>query len=421
VRSRYQWYLPPSQDEFEKIWRDGLLTLDANVLLDLYRYHVQTRDDILRAIKGFKNRVWMSDQASVEFIRNRHRVIASSEKSFKEAETILNELSENIPITINKLRGQRLVPRSAVDQLDSDLAGAVAKARETIRQVQSEHPNYLKTDDILTTILDVFDGRIGPPPSDEERARLHQEGERRKQNKIPPGYLDRDKEGERPYGDYVLWHQVITKAKECETPMILVTSERSEDWWEKVSGRTTGPRPEMIKEAFELSGRRVLIYQTDYFLEVASKQTGAAVPTESVAEIRELSAKSARGSSAGTAVAVEQNTSVADQEQNTGMLVVQLLRPVFSFTATGQLEPEFESPPTVQVNILHTPPAAPQHVAVARTGTTFDFNVHVRSAELGVPLPVGSYQIQYAAVLGEEKADSPADLPAQDTDGPSPL
>lgn len=108
----------------------------------------------------------------------------------------------------------------------------------------------------------------------------------RKKNKIPPGYLDDGKDEDRPYGDYYLWLQVIEHAKTVGCPVILVTSERKDDWWEKISGKTIGPRPELLREAKQVSGQRVLIYQTERFLEHALQRFKQPVNEIALEEIR---------------------------------------------------------------------------------------------------------------------------------------
>lgn len=84
MKTNYEWYFDPSLAEIKQIWREGTLTVDANVLLDLYRYHAQTQENLLAAIEAFQQRVWISDQAAREFFRNRKAVIASAEKPFKK-------------------------------------------------------------------------------------------------------------------------------------------------------------------------------------------------------------------------------------------------------------------------------------------------------------------------------------------------
>lgn len=80
MKNKFDWYFGPSAEEITTIWDTGILTIDANVLLDLYRYNEKTREDILKAMAFFGDRVWLSGQAAREFIRNRKAVIRSADK-----------------------------------------------------------------------------------------------------------------------------------------------------------------------------------------------------------------------------------------------------------------------------------------------------------------------------------------------------
>ena len=139
MRKKYQWYIPPSSEEIDAAWNGGVLTLDANVLLDLYRYHIQTREDLLKAIEGFKEKIWISDQASREFIRNRNAVIAAAEKTFLSLAKELDELARAAESTINKLRGHGLIPRVTINTLSMKLMEAVKDEKEE-RKVTAGSP-----------------------------------------------------------------------------------------------------------------------------------------------------------------------------------------------------------------------------------------------------------------------------------------
>ena len=42
MRKLFPGHYTPSDEEFGKIWKDGLIIFDTNVLLDLYRYSENT-------------------------------------------------------------------------------------------------------------------------------------------------------------------------------------------------------------------------------------------------------------------------------------------------------------------------------------------------------------------------------------------
>ena len=38
MREEFRGYDPPTNDEFERLWKDAIIAFDANVLLNVYRY-----------------------------------------------------------------------------------------------------------------------------------------------------------------------------------------------------------------------------------------------------------------------------------------------------------------------------------------------------------------------------------------------
>lgn len=414
MKTQFAWYLGSSPQQAEVAWKMGSLTVDANVLLDLYRYHTSTCQSILAAIETFGPRVWMSHQAASEFFANRKAVIASSEKTFRDADSAIDELSKSVDGAVGKLRGYRLVPRPALDALAEALNAAVDQARAQIKDASSKHPNYLKTDMILERLLSLFDGKTGNELSGEARTALLKEAELRLQTKIPPGYMDDDKDGDRKHGDFLLWSQVMNHAKEAKIPLILVTSERKEDWWERTLGKTLGPRLEMIKEFYTNTGQHVHIYHTENFLKVAAERAGQAVTRDVVEEIREVNAERARQWLAHQpAVNVDQTRDVCENDKNTGALDIELLREIKSMTGSGRLYPQMSDVPTVTARVVSTPEGCPPLQASANTGTRFDFNVHVRCIDRFQRLPVGHYRIEYEANCNDEEAiTSDRPLPA---------
>jgi len=396
MKNKFAWYLDNSSTVAESIWNRAILTVDANVLLDLYRYHSATRDSILAALASFSPRIWISHQAASEFFANRKRVIASAEKTFREAQAALDEFNKSLDGGTGKLRGYRLVPRTVVEGLEKELGAALEQAKKEIADATEKHPNYLETDPILERVLELFEGRVGEPENDADRSRLIQEAELRFKAKIPPGYLDTEKEGDRKFGDFLFWSQTIRQAKDAKLPFVLVTSEQKEDWWEKQAGRTLGPRMELIREFSVATNQPIFIYQTDNFLEISARHAGQNVTSEVVEEIREINARR-RNFRPSAAVKVEQSAVIAEENNNFGILEIELLREVGMMTGSGHFEPELQGVPKVKVDMIRTPDGCGPIEVTANTGTRFDFNVHVRAAH-GSMLPVGKYEMIYDAV-----------------------
>lgn len=289
MRRRYGWYLPLSPGELEAVWSSGIVSVDANVLLDLYRHHDEARGRILSALRSFKGRLWLTNQAAEEFIRNRTAAITNVAAEYEAARSTIKEFEKALLKARDALRGHRLVSESIPEALDRDASAAIRVASAAVDAARSSHPDFLKDDPILTEVFDLFDGAVGDPPSVEERQRLADEAKRRRDEKIPPGYEDAKKEAARADGDFLVWHELLSHAKQTQRPLIFVTSERKGDWWEIQGGRRIGARRELLEEAHTVAGQRVLILSTDLFIERVAAREGQQVPQDLLFEIRRLS------------------------------------------------------------------------------------------------------------------------------------
>ena len=69
---------------------------------------------------------------------------------------------------------------------------------------------------------------------------------------------------------------------------MFVTDDRKEDWWLKIKGETIRPREELIKEFYDETGYRILIYQADIFLKFAKEKLKSKVKDGSIDEVKEV-------------------------------------------------------------------------------------------------------------------------------------
>jgi hypothetical protein len=65
----FEGYQVPSNDEAELALRSGLVVVDTNALLNLYRYTERTRDDLFRVLESLGTRLWIPHQVMLEFWR----------------------------------------------------------------------------------------------------------------------------------------------------------------------------------------------------------------------------------------------------------------------------------------------------------------------------------------------------------------
>ena len=150
--------------------------------------------------------------------------------------------------------------------------------------------------------LNLRNNKVGTSPNDQKALDdLYKIAESRYKNKIPPGYLDENKNDicidstliyKKKFGDYMVWHQILEHAKNQKiTDVIFITNDLKEDWWKKydVSGeKFNQPRPELIDEALNIGGiQNFIMYDSGRFLSHSSKFLNIEISDSSVKEIRD--------------------------------------------------------------------------------------------------------------------------------------
>lgn len=388
MRSRFPWYFIDVND-YDTAWKTGILTVDTNVLLDLYRYNESTRESLISALESFKGRFWISHQTSKEFVKNRRIVISDMKNDFAKAQKPVGDVEKALSTAISTIQACRIIPKGLSEKFSEQVLAACQTIRDGIEGEKSGIPDYDQEDNILERLEAALNDNIGSQPDDLESDL--KEAKRRRSEKIPPGYMDDTKEGMGFAGDYLMWKQILAHCKEKGEPIILVTSETKEDWWEKKSGRTLNPRLELLQEAYETTGQKILIYHTDQFLKMHQERAGTEADETALEEIREYSL------AREPAVSVKQEVESADMISSKGILRVSIARPVRNFTSTGRFYPEMLNSPKVIAKLVDRPSESPDVSVRSNTGTTFDFNVHVHSSDRNRELPVGEYLLEYEA------------------------
>ncbi|WP_257142697.1 PIN-like domain-containing protein [Bacillus wiedmannii] len=122
-----------------------------------------------------------------------------------------------------------------------------------------KNKNLMKSDnmDLFINCL-MNEKQVATSLSSKKILEICDEGQKRYHYLIPPGYMDKDKEGKRgekqdpkkPYGDLIIWESILKKAKDEKRSIIFTTSDSKEDWWQlKAENKLIeAPRPELIAE-----------------------------------------------------------------------------------------------------------------------------------------------------------------------------
>lgn len=159
MRDLFRQHHKLSNAERSTLWDNATFALDANVLLNIYRYADSTREDLLRVFAGLRGRVWVPFQAASEFYRNRLDVIQEQQRRYAELESTLDQ-------TLTALHAGSL-RKSAflrIAEIEAILRPAVEQARKLVAEQQAQHPDLVANDEYLDRLVEVIDTSVGAEP-----------------------------------------------------------------------------------------------------------------------------------------------------------------------------------------------------------------------------------------------------------------
>jgi hypothetical protein len=285
MRAMFPGFYPPTDDEYKQLWSEGIFAFDANVLLNVYRYTPATRDGLFEVLRGLQDRIWLPHQAGLEYQERRLDVIEQAANEYERRQAVISEALEKLKTTVRSQARHAYL--SEIDILPV-LDRAIKQIRRLLDKQRKEHPDYLESDQLRETITTLFDGKVGDPFMRERRTQILERAKQRFEDKIPPGYEDSDKLGERVYGDVILWFQLLEHAKATKTPVVFVTDDRKEDWWIRRKGKIIGPRSELLHEMRSDAGVQFYMYPSDQFLEHAQAFLELQKQPAAIEEVREV-------------------------------------------------------------------------------------------------------------------------------------
>lgn len=307
MKGLFPGYYRLTDEEFAKLWKHATFVLDANVLLNLYRYPEKARDDLLKALQKIESRLWVPYQAALEYQRNRQTVIADQRSRFSDVRKILESAQQDTENEIQQLQLKKRHSNINPDGFIENLSKLVADFTSELDALEKAHSENIEKDELRERIEKLLETRIGPRPKEQKDVdELYKEGDQRFSKLVPPGYFDRkkekDKQGDdfaygglsykRKFGDFVVWKQIIEQAKSAGLKdVVFVTDDDKDDWWWTIESqwrKKLGPRPELVEEIIrEASVERFHMYSSEQFLEFADTHLKVKVSKDSIAQVTE--------------------------------------------------------------------------------------------------------------------------------------
>lgn len=295
IYDAFPGYRRPSEDELAEALRSALVVVDANVLLNLYRYNESTRDDLLGLLRGVGDRLWVPHQVMREFWRNRLTVLAGRATA---TDQVLEALAKQQRAADAALH-QWAKTTALADAVRDDLVGQVAALHQELVDAIGSHtppspdsPGMPGREPVLDQLEALLRGKVGAKPEPTRWTELVKEGKRRAAAKEPPGYLDAGKDEsnlpEGAAGDYLVWAQAVQEAARRDTDLLFVTGDEKEDWWWRYRSEFLGPRVELVEQFAAEAGKQLYMMRPVDLLRRASA-LDVEVRSESVSDVARVS------------------------------------------------------------------------------------------------------------------------------------
>lgn len=279
-------YLVPSQEEYSSALQTAIVALDANVLLNAYRYHPTAREDLFTILEALGDRLFIPHQSASEYWTNRESTIREAIGAVDRLEHDLGQVSQQSMEALSQWAKRSALSEVQLGKLRDHL-------NDAYRQVLKDVGQYTDTeigaaamdtskDPVLIRLLSLLTGQVGAPFQPESMEAHSREAQRRIDERKPPGYRDSGKSGTRSHGDYFLWRQVLDIASSRQSDVVLVTGDLKEDWWRRERGETRGPRIELAEEFERETGHRLFMLRPASLIERAKDALSLAIQPDSV-------------------------------------------------------------------------------------------------------------------------------------------
>ncbi|CAL9420922.1 PIN domain-containing protein [Nocardiopsis dassonvillei] len=275
----------PTDSDYTSVLRTGMVALDTNVLLDLYRMNGQVRMDMLTVLKSIKERIWVPHQVVMEFWRGR------------QSEELISYHDRKADTTKEALRAASDKAKRALDDWVKsvhigdkvDIAEPMYKELDQVQEIFEKIGSLLEgqanrdrvpgirdtnTDPVISELEKLLDGKVGLPNDDDRNAKEISIAKERAKKQMPPGYLDFEsgkKSDKDAAGDYLLWRQILDQAQEQNIDVLLVTRDLKEDWWRKAPPKAVRlPRIELVREFRDVAGGRFFMVEPSVLMQKVS-------------------------------------------------------------------------------------------------------------------------------------------------------
>lgn len=241
---------------------------DTNVLLNLYRYTQDYTEYSLSCLNAVKDYIVLPATIRYEYGKNCSKMFYNMERRAKNASI---EIKKQIDLSSQKIIDScdvlERLKYPDVEKVKGDLKKALNSVQTVMddyfcdRRAVSLAEHSWGGVDKLRYVIEYIEktGHILQEPTYDDVINWSEEGEKRFQNTIPPGFKDENNKknkGVRKYADLFIWEEILRYAKNSQKNVVFVTDDAKDDWWETADQKRVFHHS--LFEEFDKTGQQLI-------------------------------------------------------------------------------------------------------------------------------------------------------------------
>lgn len=282
---------------------NNLIVLDTNFLLDIIQMPTKIARKYIETLESVKDNIYIPYLVAWEFNFRKSGIKKEKHSNIRKYRDSVKKSIEDLVSTIE---GHGLITiKESKEEFSSDLINKVQDFQKEILTMLDKKVAVSITkeeDEIYEELINIIENKIGEKYDQDWIKSVETEGEKRYEDKIPPGFDDAGKDDtddsirrydnliyRRKFGDLIIWKDIIEYSKELEnqgSKVIYITddgrSNKKNDLLYKVDNLIVGPHIDMMNELQLEAGKELYILANLRFVQLVSSLTDA--------EIKSLSA-----------------------------------------------------------------------------------------------------------------------------------
>lgn len=264
MKNLYPEYRKKTVEEVKEIFKEAIIYLDTNVLINIYFHSKNKQNIILELFEELSSldKIYLPNHVVFEYTRQRLQKIEDLKKVYVNTSSQIDKLINDINCETHPF----ISDSNLYDQANEVLNKLKLNLDESISSIR----DMFNVDVIYEKLCTIFESKVLKSFTESELNEIYLEGEERYKKKTLPGYKDRDKPDNK-YGDFVIWKEMIRNAKEKNKPIVFVTEDNKENWVYEIGGEKMGVDPKMQKEVSYDANVNIIIYSTSQLLKYGSK------------------------------------------------------------------------------------------------------------------------------------------------------